>query len=219
MAQVLRKKPPARHIEFHAVLEALPLSGCPACRLGDRAARRWLRSLFHESINDGPTRDLLRQSHGFCARHACLACRIGDALGWSILAADVTAAVLRDPLAQPTAPCPACAAERSATDRAIETLLAHIEEDDFASAYARSEGLCLPHLRQALRGGPTGARQRLERIEREKLTMLLAQLNAFVEHADYRHTAEAYGSERNAWLRAARKLSGTHFAGDGGDAP
>ena len=51
--------------------DALALPGCALCRIGEDAARRYLRFLLHESVNDVAVRARLIAAWGFCRRHAC----------------------------------------------------------------------------------------------------------------------------------------------------
>jgi hypothetical protein len=50
--------------------DALALPGCGLCRIGEGAARRYLRFLLHESVNDVAVRARLIAAWGFCRRHA-----------------------------------------------------------------------------------------------------------------------------------------------------
>jgi hypothetical protein len=43
--------------------------GCVICRVGDEAARHYLGTVLHESVNDLATRQHLAVSWGFCPRH------------------------------------------------------------------------------------------------------------------------------------------------------
>jgi hypothetical protein len=209
------ERPPSRHLDFHVLREALGLPGCPLCRLAYRAARRWLESLFYEQVNDVPTRAMLRASGGFCARHSRMAAHLGNPLGWSIIGADLVSAAAHELRAKPSAMCPVCEVEREAAAGSVRTLLQHIGEEDFAAAYRAGEGLCLPHLRQALAGRRTPERDILEGIERERMQELREQLRGFVAHSDYLRGRDGYATEESdAWLRAARKLGGTYFEVD-----
>jgi len=199
---------PSRHLPFHALMRALRAPGCPACELGQVSGERWLRTLFHEFVNDPGVRDRLRAARGFCARHTELAAQIGDHLGLCILQADLLADALGALNARPRDACPCCAAEREAATRGIAVLLDHLGEPDVSAAYRAGDGLCLPHLRQALSGGQTAQGVALAALEREKLQALVAQCELFIAHYAGRRRTEPMGPERDVWRRAGRKLAG-----------
>src|SRR5579884_122891 len=59
-----------RHSAFYDVLEALEKPGCAVCTLVARTRWRYLDSLAYENVNDPGLRAKLRESFGFCNRHA-----------------------------------------------------------------------------------------------------------------------------------------------------
>jgi hypothetical protein len=84
----------------------------------------------------------------------------------------------------------------------------HIEAADVRAAYEASDGLCLPHLQQAIREHGSGRTELLVSLEREKMQALAAECAGFVAKADYRYQGEVTRGEGNAWKRSARKLGG-----------
>ena len=83
------------------------------------------------------------------------------------------------------------------------------------AAYESSDGLCLPHFRQAL------ARVRDERVfealinvQRVVWERLVSHLSEFIRKSDYRFQDESWGEERDAWLRAIAALTGARFSRD-----
>jgi hypothetical protein len=76
---------------YHEVIEACRQSGCPICRLGNRAAERYLVGLIYDSVNDVPTRARLRQSWGFCRAHSWHAPEAGESapLGLALIYRDL----------------------------------------------------------------------------------------------------------------------------------
>lgn len=189
-------------------MEALDQPGCPACRLADQAARDWLAALFHEHVTDPEVRNRLRQARGLCCEHARIALKLGDALGSSIIYADLLAAAACSLEGGSPERCPACAAGRDAAQRASSTLLCHLAEEDVLQAYRAADGLCLRHLGQAVARSRGAAAERLAEIERERLVRLAAECAEFVSKSDYRRSPEPMGPEGDAWQRAARKLAG-----------
>jgi len=87
-------------------------------------------------------------------------------------------------------------------------LLEHLQAGTLREEYVASGGLCLPHLRVALAGAPAEARRFLEAAESDKLAGLREELSDLIRKNDYRFREEPWGPERDAWIRAARKLAG-----------
>jgi hypothetical protein len=82
---------------YHEVIDACAQPGCPICRLGQRAAERYLAGLIYDSVNDVPTRARLRQSWGFCHTHSWRAPEAGESapLGLAMIYRDLLANVGR----------------------------------------------------------------------------------------------------------------------------
>ena len=168
----------SRHVTYFEVLSATGEGDCPVCHLGLRAVHRYLDGLSYEGVNDPGLRAALRSARGFCNHHAWqFANEIRDGLGIAIIYRDVLATVRRaadaalsglqtgslasflrgreggawlaDRLA-PTGACPACRCLAQSSQRYLDTLLAHLADPDLKQRYARSPGLCLPHLAAAL---------------------------------------------------------------------
>ncbi|HSB00863.1 MAG TPA: hypothetical protein VLE49_09445 [Anaerolineales bacterium] len=77
-------------------------------------------------------------------------------------------------------------------------------------ALQSSEGLSLPHLRQALehiKHRATG--QKVLAIHRAKFESLREQLAEFIRKNDYQVIAEGFGQEGDAWLRAIATIAGS----------
>ncbi len=70
--------PPLTPLSYHEVIEACAEPGCPICRIGTRAAERYLAGLIYDSVNDVPTRAGLRESLGFCHEHTWRAPEAGE---------------------------------------------------------------------------------------------------------------------------------------------
>lgn len=115
---------------------------------------------------------------------------------------------------EPKAPCPACVWADKMETIYLDTLLHNLtDEDSLRADYEASEGLCLPHFRQAL------ARVRKEAVydalvsaQRTAWERLLAQLSESIRKSDYRHLDEAWGDEAGAWLRGIAALVGARHA-------
>ncbi len=208
---------------YYELLDALQAGGCPLCRLGQRAARRYIDTLNYEGVNDPGLRRSLRDAHGLCHRHAWEWTKLrGGPLGVAIvyrnLVKDLDGALEepvegrgRRPTAAQLAPigrCPACRAGDEAVQRYGRTLLAWLEQEEFAAAYAHARGLCLPHLREIL--GLAGAAQARTVLawQRAIYRELIAQLDEFIRKHDHRFRDEPFGAEKDAWLRAVAALVG-----------
>lgn len=105
--------------------------------------------------------------------------------------------------------CPACEHRDELTRHIVSTLVAELEMPEIVEALQASEGLCLQHLRVALQHvRDAAAGEQLLNIHREKLERLKVELGEFIRKSDYRISAEGFGSEGDAWLRAIRMMIG-----------
>jgi len=205
---------PSRHMTYHDLSEALAQAGCPICRLVAEATDRYLRSLLHESVNDPRVREKLRASQGFCGEHAWQVQRRGDPLGISILWRDLLSQAAESTSHSPAGRdrgrsvlCLACEVAAEAERSYLETLVEHLASGSLRREYDSSAGLCLPHLRKALTHR-SAARAFLLESEGAKLAGLIEELTEIIRKHDYRFREEPWGAERDAWIRATRKLAG-----------
>ncbi|MGC1377415.1 MAG: DUF6062 family protein, partial [Anaerolineales bacterium] len=85
----------------------------------------------------------------------------------------------------------------------------HIDDEDMTSALKKSDGLCLFHIRHALRHTRVPEKRALLlSIEQEILGKLRMELGEFVRKNDYRFAKESFGSERDSWRRAVAVVAG-----------
>ena len=84
-----------KNITYLDLIEACQEPGCPACNLRQKMVESYLRMLFHEHINDPPSRDKLPYSQGLCYEHLWLAIDRA-ALAITILSHDVLGKLLQD---------------------------------------------------------------------------------------------------------------------------
>jgi hypothetical protein len=114
---------------------------------------------------------------------------------------------------EPQAPCPACVWADKMESIYLDTLLHNLTgEDSLLADYEASEGLCLPHFRQALAlARKEVAYQALMRAQRAVWERLVAQLSESIRKSDYRHLDEAWGDEAGAWLRGIAALVGARL--------
>ncbi len=109
------------------------------------------------------------------------------------------------------APCPACVRKKEMGDLAITAVVDTLAEQDerIIEALHKSDGLCFPHLRQALDTAPNKFTfQTLVQTHQEKLTDLIAELDEFIRKNDYRFQHEGFGDESDSWLRALTLMTG-----------
>jgi hypothetical protein len=106
-------------------------------------------------------------------------------------------------------PCPACADAAATETRYLDTMLAFVEDDALRAAYARSDGLCVPHLVRAVeQGREDGPADTLVARTRETWARLGRDLAAFVRKHDYRNREPYTPGEASACARAFEMLSG-----------
>lgn len=147
----------SRHSTFYDLLEALGQPGCAICTLVVRTRWRYLDNLAYENVNDPGVRARLRDSLGFCNRHAWYFVEtVREVFGAAIIYRDLLHTIQRATAGASgeygltaTGPCPACAAERQSADAALLVLAEALDESDLRSALDRSDGLCGPHLLRA----------------------------------------------------------------------
>jgi hypothetical protein len=127
---------------------------------------------------------------------------------------------LRDALSEPG--CPICRLKARAAERYLDGLLWESVNDPgvraqvrrLLSIYEASEGLCLPHFRQALRCVRDEAVfQSLVNAQRAIWRRLANQLAEAIRKSDARFRDEPAGDESGAWLRGIAALSGAPVTG------
>ncbi len=105
--------------------------------------------------------------------------------------------------------CPACELRRESERSLIRTLVASLDSADARAGYETSDGLCIPHLRQAL--GQAKERENFACLRDHALArqdILLGHLNEIVRKHDYRHREEPSGEEKGAATRTVRHVAG-----------
>ena len=221
--------------------DAFAGDGCAVCALTQAAVDRYFATLNYEAAGDRGVRAHLRQTLGFCQPHAHQWLAASHVLATAVIYAEVLDQALNDlrTLAyrrsgprlssllrsrgsgesdaaatmppRASAPCPACVVHADSEKMLLGTLLSGITDPAFRDAFARSPGLCLPHLRPALAQAPdeaTFAALRNAALAHEET--LLGHLQEVIRKHDYRFTEELAGDERDAGPRAIRHISGDH---------
>lgn len=203
-------------------LGALAQDGCPACRLGAAMAGRFIQTLFYEQTTDPATRGRFDAGLGLCREHGAMALAAGDVLAVAVFHESVLAELVRrldaaggaglwqraEPLRQS---CLVCAETARYEGVLWWGLHRYLKADPaFASAWAGGPGLCVPHLDAALAAVPDrAAGRRLAAAERDRLAALRADVQALIDHFDYRQAgAPPRPGVADAWRRAVRQTSG-----------
>jgi hypothetical protein len=145
--------PGPSHLALFGAEDLLRSDGCPVCRYVAEANDRFLGWFALESHADADMITRMCRSLGFCARHTRgMLCQPGAAGRMTALYTYLlrAAAQFLASGTMPPEPCLTCAREAEASDRALETLLAGLREEDLRDGYRDSHSLCLPHLRAAV---------------------------------------------------------------------
>lgn len=223
---------------FHDLIEALPQAGCAVCRLVLAGVTSYLDGLLYEHVNSPPVHREFRAGRGLCNTHMWqLPTFRGVSLGVAILDAAILdemltisqqhvplesqgtnlgrllskkaskAEALADAL-EPDGPCIACREAERVETRTLRTLMEHF--DLFDAAFQASSGLCIPHLRLALRQPATpAAANALVEAQRDIWQRLKTELETFQRKSDINHASEVMGEEGDSWVRAIGLIAGT----------
>lgn len=106
--------------------------------------------------------------------------------------------------------CPVCEQRDELTRTTLAVLVEELEKEEMADALRSSEGICLPHMKQALEYVKNDAvAYKLFSIQREKLAGLHAELAEFIRKNDYQLIEQGFGKEGDAWLRAISLVTGS----------
>jgi hypothetical protein len=109
----------------------------------------------------------------------------------------------------PTGICLACTERDQVSRLAVDILLYSLQEEEFSTALAGSDGLCLLHLRQAVdQSGSEEKAVLLLQTSLPQIEALNADLAEFIRKNDYRFRSEGFGKEGDAWRRAVAKVQG-----------
>jgi hypothetical protein len=192
------------------------------CRLALRSVGRWLRSMAYDQVNDVQLRTELREARGFCNPHAHRWLREArSVLGTSIVYRDLLTAALRDldtvnpkrgrllkafRAAERSGGCPACRTQREAELRYMTALTTLVAADP--GVLEGSDGLCVLHVRAAVRTGGAGTEQLVQHT-RSAIERLLGELDEVIRKEDYRFRHEPRtDDERTAPGRAVSRAAG-----------
>jgi hypothetical protein len=228
-----------KFIGYLRLVDACGEPGCPICRCVRDESRGHLDALLYEQVTDSDTRRTLRASWGFCNWHTWMLLEIEHGLfGAAIIYEELVTLTRRrfERAARATgaarswlgglfhrrAPaeivqsyrrrrrCPICMTAADTEKRSLATLVKSIDDPELQLAYARSDGLCVPHLVQAIdQGGDEPARVRsLVARTQDKWIALGRHIGSFVAKHDYRNRERYTEAETASYLRAFETLAG-----------
>ncbi|MGQ9909092.1 MAG: DUF6062 family protein [Candidatus Flexifilum sp.] len=111
---------------------------------------------------------------------------------------------------EPTRPCVACKLLDASEAGLIAALSDHVDDPRLHSAYADSEGLCLPHFRMLLKHTQNADRQRrLLGIQEAIWGRLNDDLAGFIRKSNFQHADEPLtDAESTSWQRVVARLGG-----------
>jgi hypothetical protein len=228
-----------KFIGYFRLVEACGKAGCPVCRSVRDESRQHLDALLYEQVTDSDTRRGLRASWGFCNWHTWMLLEIENSLfGSAIIYEDLVRLFVErvSRLAQRRRPgglrawiagigwrrpstlvevyrrrrmCPICARAAETEDRYLLDAVRFIGDPELQLAYARSDGLCAPHMIRALEVATPGAEVR-ELLERTlaKWSKLREDIGSFVGKHDYRNRDPFTEAETASYMRAFEMLAG-----------
>jgi hypothetical protein len=110
---------------------------------------------------------------------------------------------------EPSARCIACERLEEFEAVYIDMFNRYLNDERFLSAFRASQGLCLPHFRQALRRVESPEMvQVLAGIQRDIWSSLRDEVHLFLEKQNYEHIGDPVGDEGDSWVRAILRMAG-----------
>lgn len=225
-----------KHTIYFELEGQLAKPDCPICSLREKAVSGYLNTLLYEEVNDIGVRAQIRRAKGFCKQHSWQLRAMGDPLAHAIIYRDLASEMLkalREPPAEHVKPggwpflrgakgprrvaeslkrraeCPVCKRAHETEARYLSSLLNYLGSDrEMREAYGKSDGLCLPHLIEALEEASGIAAETLIAKERALLEALLKELEQLCQKFDYRFSSEPWAGEQDAWIRAVKHWVG-----------
>jgi len=191
---------------YFDLVDACQPDVCPVCHLLEIRERRYIDSLFYESVNDPGVRTRLRQTGGLCNRHIRLFLEIGDALGLSIISKDLLSQWLNTSHPNSTA-CPLCQTYGESEHHIIRAVSGYLRIEDFWPALRNSAGLCRRHFAQISDGlSLKDLHIKLQQFQTEKIQVLLQKLEQVIQKNDYRFQTEKITEDEGKAIKIAWSL-------------
>jgi len=211
-----------KHSTYFNLLEALN-EGCPICFLVKKTTHKFMEDFLYESVNDPGLRQEIKNSQGFCNRHAWQLHKIGDGFGISIVYKEL-AQLINKKLGKINLPalikdlnksrklknnCIFCRQESDVENRYVSFFIENFMDTELKNHYKNSFGFCILHLLTIINKFKNKkVIEEIVAIESEKISGLIAELNEFQRKHDYRFSKEGFGKEGDSWLRVIEKLEG-----------
>jgi hypothetical protein len=227
-----------KFVGYFRFLEACDAGGCPVCRCLRDESRSHIDALLYEQVTDPDTRRDVRASWGFCNWHTWMLLEVENSLfGSAIIYEDLVRLLLERVRRFADRPrrragwlgwldrrrrlprlvelyrrrqvCPLCVSAADTADRCLTTVVKFFDDPDLRAAYARSDGLCAPHMLRALEvnAGDSGARELLDRTV-AKWTRFREDIERFVGKHDYRNREPFTDAEAASYMRAFEMMAG-----------
>jgi len=217
-----------KHTSYFNLLDALKEQGCPVCFVIKKYAQKFMDDFLYESVNDPGLRKEIKESVGFCNRHAWQFHKLGNGFGQGIIYEDLMRLILKrlegadgsstslkailkqlEKDEQTKKSCIVCKEENDVEERYISVFLDNFDVPELKFAYKNSFGLCLKHLNLAVKSNKNKKfNNEIIAIEAAKLNGLIAEVKEFLRKHDYRFSKEKFGKEGDSWIRAIEKMIG-----------
>ncbi len=202
---------------YHEMLKALNFDSCPVCTILKNYITKYFDDLLYEAVNDVDRRKIIKNSLGFCKKHAHVMYSLGDPLGHAILYSDLINLLTENTYKNATSgkppanfqKCPACIFEEKQEKYLLDVFINAAEIPEFFDKYRNSFGLCFPHFKKVTECCENNnSLEKIKNVETRILSELRNELNEFIRKNDYRFSNEVFNTEKNSWIRAIRKLVG-----------
>lgn len=205
---------------------ALRSGTCPICAAQSQAIFNFFAQWQYTLGTDAAAQRAFAAARGFCPTHTWqfeqIASPRGISEGYAALidtAADELRAALEQPREQAVEhldallpkveTCAACRVLRESEQEQIQQLLAQLAAADKQKMYARTPGLCLPHLRAALTlAAAEPAAEFLLHEQLQRLEEISEDMQSYTLKRDALRRGLSNDQEENAWRRALVQLVG-----------
>ncbi len=188
---------------YFDLIEVASHDACPVCSLLDKRENRQIDWLFYESVNDPGVREKFRAAGGLCRWHTHVILKQGDALGLSILAADLVSR--NGDFSKETADiCPLCAAREENEKRVVKAFAGYLRLPEFWEALEKSPGVCRRHFGLiSAQFSDKALSAKFADFEKQKLSLLASNLAEIIRKNDYRFQAEKISEDEAKAIRIA----------------
>jgi hypothetical protein len=205
-----------KHTTYFNLLDALKEDGCPICALIKKSIRKSMDDFLYGQVNDPAIRKQIKESFGFCNRHAWQFQKLGNGFSLSIIYRSLSESLvdkidkkeIRD-FQRVRSTCMICKESKETERRYMEVFIENYEELQLRSSFKDSFGFCLTHLLALLKLCKNKEiSAEVLKIESAKIKHIIDELKEFERKYDYRFSKEEFGKESNSWIRAIEKLIG-----------